>query len=222
MTALFRYYAALLVRSYRWGPAVLAYSAFLVVGLQSGQPVLDGFGYAAAPLVPVSAWLVRAALTAEPAAARHVLAAAVGTRRVHLAGLLAGGAASVVLALAGTALTALFSDARSGDHRTAVPMGGALCAGLLTALSCVLVGSALGALTNRPLLRSPAWAIPTTAAGALMLLVLGSSPANAAVSGLVTGSPHGVVHIPWLPLTGAAALAAAAAAIACTVAPRRD
>ncbi|MFJ5547632.1 ABC transporter [Streptomyces sp. NPDC093225] len=222
MTALVRYHCALLLRSHRWLPPVLVYAAFLVIGLQAGQPVLDGFGYAAAALVPVSAWLVRVCVTVEPPAARHVLTAAVGPRRAHLASLVSAAGASTVVGLAGAAVIALFSDARSGDHRTAVPLGTATLAGVLTALCCVLAGVAVGTLTNRPLLRSPAWGIPVGAASALLLLVTGASPANAAVAGMVTGSAHGVVHVPLFPLLAAALGAAGAVAVACAVSPWRE
>lgn len=41
MTALLRYRAALLVRSQRWLAPVLLYAAFVGIGVQAGQPVLD-------------------------------------------------------------------------------------------------------------------------------------------------------------------------------------
>ncbi|MYX58889.1 ABC transporter, partial [Streptomyces sp. SID8382] len=63
MTALLRYQAALLVRSHRWLPPLLLYGAFLGIGVQTGQPILDSLGYAAAALLPVAAWLVRVGVT---------------------------------------------------------------------------------------------------------------------------------------------------------------
>ncbi len=48
MTALLRYQADLLVRSQRWLAPVILYAAFLGISVQSGQPVLDSLGYAAA------------------------------------------------------------------------------------------------------------------------------------------------------------------------------
>lgn len=59
MTALLRYQTALLVRSQRWLAPVLLYAAFIAVGVQWGQPVLDSLGYTAAGLLPVTAWLVQ-------------------------------------------------------------------------------------------------------------------------------------------------------------------
>ncbi|WP_443051173.1 hypothetical protein [Streptomyces sp. JV185] len=54
----------------------------------------------------------------------------------------------------------------------------------------------------------------------LPALVTAGSPANAAVTGLVTGARTGTVHLPVLPFL-AAALAAAADALACRLAALR-
>ncbi|MGW7287849.1 ABC transporter, partial [Streptomyces sp. NPDC054847] len=97
MTALLRYHTALLLRSQRWLPPVLLYGAFLAVGVQGGGPVLDSLGYAAAALLPVTAWLVRICATQEPPAARSVTAAAVGAPRAHLASLLTAALCAAVL-----------------------------------------------------------------------------------------------------------------------------
>ena len=86
---------------------------------------------------------------------------------------------------------------------------------------CLLLGTAVGALCNRPVLRAPA-GHPDGLLAALLLSVLGASPANAAVSGLVTGSLHGTVSTPWLPLAVTALIAAAATAAACALSSRRS
>ena len=57
---------------------------------------------------------------------------------------------------------------------------------------------------------------------ALTSVVATGSPAQAAVSGLVTGSQSGTVPVPLLPLAAAAALAAPATAAACALASRRS
>ncbi|MYR19915.1 ABC transporter, partial [Streptomyces sp. SID6137] len=80
---------------------------------------------------------------------------------------------------------------------------------------------AVGALTHWPLLRSAGRAVPAMLLGALLATVLAGSPAQAAVSGLVTGSQSGRVPVPLLPLAGAALLAAAAFAAACALTARR-
>ncbi|MFF9281740.1 ABC transporter [Streptomyces griseosporeus] len=221
MTALLRYQAALLLRSQRWLPPVILYAAFLAVGVQAGQPVLDSLGYAAAGLLPVAAWLVRICVTCEPPAARAVVAAAAGPGRAHLACLLVAAGAAALLGTAAVLLVSLLGDPVSSDHRTRVPPLPAAGAGLLAVLVCVLLGTAVGALTAWPLLRSTGRAVPALLLAALLALVVTGSPAQAAVEGLVTGSQSGKVPLPLLPLAAAALLTAGATALACALTARR-
>ncbi|MFF4252622.1 ABC transporter [Streptomyces sp. NPDC001663] len=221
-TALLRYQAALLVRSQRWLPPIILYAAFLGIGVQSGQPVLDSLGYAAAALLPVAAWLVRICVTVEPPAARACVAAPVGPGQAHLARLLVALIASAALGVAATVVVALISSPTSTDHRTRIALLPATVAGLLAALACALLGTAVGALTNWPVLRSPGRAVPAMLLTALLSVVATGSPAQAAVSGLVTGSQSGKVPVPLLPLAAAAVLAAAATAAACALTSRRS
>ncbi|GGW64528.1 hypothetical protein GCM10010503_47170 [Streptomyces lucensis JCM 4490] len=221
MNALLRYQADLLLRSQRWLPPVILYAAFLAVGVQSGQPVLDSLGYTAAALLPVAAWLVRVCVTAEPPAARACVAAARGPVRAHLACLLTALIASVLLAVTATAVVTLISDPASNGHRIHVAPLRAAAAGLPATLACALLGTAVGALTNRPLLRSTGRAVPAMLLGALLSVVATGSPAQAAVDGLVTGSQTGRVPVPLLPLAGAALLTAGAFAAAARLTARR-
>ncbi|GGJ22174.1 ABC transporter [Streptomyces brasiliensis] len=222
MTALLRYHTALLLRSQRWLSPLILYAAFLAVGVQGGQPVLDSLGYSAAALLPVAAWLVRICVTGEPPAARAVVFAATGPARAHLAALLTALGAAAVLGAAATLVVTLISDPAATGHRAHVPPLQAGVAGLLAALACALLGTAVGALTNRPLLRSPGRAVPTMLLAALLSVVVSGSPAQAAVSGLVTGSRSGRVPVPLLPLAAAALLTAAAFALAAALAGRRS
>ncbi|MFJ3951849.1 ABC transporter [Streptomyces sp. Je 1-4] len=221
MIALLRYQTALLIGSHRWLPPVILYAAWLAISIRSGDPILDGFGYAASGLLPAAVWLTRTCVTNEPPAARNCAAAAAGPGRVHLACVLTAAGAALLLALVGTAVVVLLSDPRSTDQLIAVPVVPAALAGLLAALVCLLMGTAVGALSNWPVLRSTGWSIPAGLLAALLLLVLGASPANAAVSGLVTGSLHGTISTPWLPLAATALIAAAAVAAACALSSRR-
>ncbi|GAA2710826.1 MULTISPECIES: ABC transporter [Streptomyces] len=221
MTALIGYQAALLLRSHRWLPPLLLYAAFVAVGVRTGEPVLDAYGWAATALVPVGAWLVRVCVTGEPDAARDCAAAALGPRRAHLAAVLTGLGATVLLGAAGTAAVALIGDPHSADHRVAVPTWPAAAAGLLTALTCALLGAAAGALCNRPLLRSTGRAVPATMLAVFAVLFAGASPARAAVTGLVTGSHDGVVRMPVPALACAVLVAAVATGVACTASGRR-
>ncbi|NSC24468.1 ABC transporter, partial [Streptomyces albus subsp. chlorinus] len=65
--ALTLYHLALLARSQRWAAPLLLYAGLLAVGVRAGQPLLDSLGFAAAVLLPTTAWLVRICVTAEPA-----------------------------------------------------------------------------------------------------------------------------------------------------------
>ncbi|MFE3150995.1 ABC transporter [Streptomyces sp. NPDC059218] len=221
MTALLRYQTALLVRSQRWLAPVLLYAAFLAVGVQQGQPVLDSLGYAAAGLLPVTAWLVQLCAGQEPPAARTVTAAATGPARAHLAALLAGLGCAGLLGTAATLIVLLISKPAGADNSVRVPLLPAGIAGLLAVACCVLLGAAIGALCTRPLLHRRGWSVAATVLLALPALVIGGSPANAAVTGLVTGSRTGTVHLPVLPLVAATALAVAVAALVGKVASLR-
>ncbi|MFF8828053.1 ABC transporter [Streptomyces sp. NPDC015131] len=222
MTALVRYQAALLLRSQRWLPPILLYAAFLAVGIRSGEPVLGALGYTVAPLLPVTAWLVRTCLNQEPPAVRHVAVAAAGRTRVHLAAVLAGTLAAA--APGGGALLVVVAASRAvgADGRTGVPLGSAALAGLLAALVCLLLGAALGTLLTRPLLPAPGWSTAAITGAALLALVLPGSPANTALTALVTGDRTATVTLPVLAAATAAVLAAAAVALACRLTATRE
>ncbi|GHG46191.1 ABC transporter [Streptomyces griseocarneus] len=222
MTALLRYQATLLIRSHRWLAPLLFHGILLCIGVRPGEPVLDSFAYAAAVLLPTTAWLVRVCVTNEPPAARACAAAAVGPVRAHLAALLTALLASAALGTACAAVVAAVGAPRSTDHRVAVPLLPATLAGLVAALVCALLGVAVGALCNRPLLRSTAWAVPGTMLVACLALFVWGSPARAALSRLTAGSISGSVPVPLPPLAFAAVLAAGATAVACAVSRRRE
>ncbi|MGW2205982.1 ABC transporter [Streptomyces sp. NPDC001774] len=207
MTALLRYRADLLLRSQRWLAPVLLYAVFLGVGVQAGEPVLGALGYAAAALLPVTAWLVRICLGQEPPAARHVVAAAAGRERAHLAAVLAAVACAVLLGVVAVLGVTAMSDLRQTDPVRAGT------AGLLAVTACVLTGAAVGALTTRPLVRSRGWSLAALVLGSLLALVTPGSPARHAVTALVTASRTATVTLPWPALAVALALAAAATAV---------
>lgn len=221
MTALFSYQTALLVRSQRWLPPFILYAAFLGIGVQGGQPILDSLGFTAAGLLPVAAWLVRICVTNDPPAARSCVSAAAGPGWAHLAALLVALTAAALVGTVATVVVTLISDPVSADHQTRVPRLPAGAAGLLATLACALLGMAVGALTTWPLLRSTGRAVPAMLLAALLAVVVTGSPAQAAVSGLVTGSRSGMVPLPLLPLAAAALLTAAASAVACALTSRR-
>ncbi len=219
--ALTRYQIALLGRSQRWLAPLLLYVAVLGVGIRAGQPLLDSLGYAAATVLPLSAWLVRLCVTQEPPAARNVAACAVGPARAHCASLLAGLGCALALGCAGTGIVLLISEPISTDRTVAVPLLPAALAGLLVAVCCALTGAAVGALCARPVLHRHGWSLAATLLGALLVLVTDGSPAKAAVTGLVSGSLTGAVRIPFLPLAVAVVVAVAVAALTSRLAALR-
>ncbi|MEV6265437.1 ATP-binding cassette domain-containing protein [Streptomyces sp. NPDC051784] len=211
--SLARYQTALLARSQRWLAPVLLYAAALGIGVRAGQPVLDSLGYASAVLLPVAAWIVRICATQEPPAARAVSAAAVGPQSAHLAALVAGLACALGLGCAGAAFVLLISDPAGTGGTVAVPLLPAALAGLGAITCCALLGAAVGALCTRPLVHRRGWSLAAAALGSLSVLVAGVSPANAAVSALVSGSATGTVPSTSLPAAAALAVAVGAAAL---------
>lgn len=123
MTALLRYQAALLLRSQRWIAPLVVYAAFVAVGVRPGDPALDSLGYAAAGLVPQTAWLVRICVTAEPPAARAVAAAAAGPVRVHAAALLTALAGALSAGAAGPP-SPCSAETSTGTPRSGPPWPG--------------------------------------------------------------------------------------------------
>lgn len=208
--ALLRYQAALLARSHRWLPPLLFYGAVMAIGVSGGQPVLGSLGYGAALLLPVAAWMVRVCVANEPPAARACVASAVGTGRAQAGALLTALLGSSLLAVVGTGVVAAISNAYTDDMSTAVPVGPAVVAGLLAAAVSVLLGTAVGAITNPPLLRSRGWSLLITGVTAGAVLVVSGSPARAAVTGLVTASRTGTVPYPLTAALAAVPVAAAA------------
>ena len=215
MIALLRYQAANLIRSHRWIVPVIVYALLISVGGAGpgGVALADGLAWSAAILVPAMALLTRSLLTAEPAAARACVSAASGPARAQFATLAAAFIAGALLGLAGVG----YELATSNHHAGLLTP---LAAGLGKALVCALVGSAVGALFNPPLIRHPAAALLATIAAVVLAWVASISPANAALH----GSGAAIQSPPWptgLPLAVAAALAAIAWAASCWLAGRR-
>lgn len=228
MIALVRYETGLLLRSHRWiPPAVLFVLGVAGLGgaaLRHGAGLNPGLAWSALMLVPVTAWLTRSILTAEPEAARAVVAAAGGPRRAHLAALIAAGLAAAVLGLAGVTGEMVSLGLPRSAATNAIEAGRAFTdvgGGLVAALICLLVGSAIAALLNPPVIRRPAAGMLGTAGAVVLALAWNVSPANAAVRGV----GYGHLEKAWAPgaaLLAAVILAALAWAISAQVAARRD
>ena len=220
MIALLRYQSAILLRSHRWIFPLIAYVLLIAVGAAGSTSLAETLDWSGAMLVPVVAFLTRGMLTAEPDAARACVSAAAGPARAQLAILIVPLGAGAVLGIAATVFDVLTAEAASSTPVSGLPgkvtatasHPGIVLAGLLIALVCLLVGSAVGALCNPPLLRNPAAAMLSTLAVTIAALAAGVSPANAAISH-TTASPAGPLAANW---PGAGALVGAACLLAVT------
>jgi hypothetical protein len=232
--ALLRYQSAILLRSHRWIFPLIVYGLLVAVGDEGATPLAGGLDWSGAMLVPVVALLTRSMLTAEPDAARAVAAAAAGPARAQLAALITALAGGVVLAMIGACFEVLASAAvalHPGPGTLAKVTAAAdhpavFVAGLVTAVVCLLVGSAAGALCNPPLLRHPGVTLLTTLAAVVLALVADISPAAAALrySGSASeGATLAQSHWPGVaPLVAAACVLAVTWTASALVAARRD
>ena len=155
-----------------------------VAGVGQKEPLSTGLDWSAAMLVPVVALLTRSMLLAEPEAARACVAAAAGPVRARLAVLCAALAGRGILALAGAGYEMITMG--NVVHLAASHPGqlmSTLAAGLGKAMICVFVGSAVGALCNRPVIRHQTVALLSTIAAIVLGLLSSFSPANAALQG---------------------------------------
>ena len=109
--------------------------------------------------------------------------------RAQLATLLTAFGGGIVLAVVGACFTLLTSESVAtnpqrgllGKVTATFAHPQVLAAGLVTAVICLLVGAAVGALCNPPLLRHPAAAMLATLAAAIFALASDVSPAGAAL-----------------------------------------
>jgi hypothetical protein len=214
MIAMGRYQGALLGRSVRWLPPVLLFAGTVVAGSFGGMPLADGLGWSSAMLVPAVGWLTRVALTMEPGAARACASTAGGARRAQLATLVVALAGGVVLALLGAG----FELATTARPRHG--LGALAVEGVVAGMTCLLIGSAIGALCNPPLIRHRGYAMMSTAAVAIAAIAASGSPANAAIRATSAG-PGGGVHLPVVALAAAVVLAAISWTASVLTSPRR-
>ena len=232
MIALSRYQVSLLLRSHRWIPAAVIYILGVValggVGgsvAAHGEALPQGLSWSALMLVPCVAWLSRSVLTAEPPAARAVVAAASGPRRSQLAALLAAAGCAAVFGLAGVIWELVTCGVVRAVPTNSVLLGATaadLGRGLAVSLICLLVGSAIGAMCNPPVINRPAASMLSSTAAVVLALVWSVSPANAAVR-----SGYGATPSPWLaslgvPVIAALALLVLAWSVSALVAARRS
>jgi hypothetical protein len=217
LAAVLRYYVVLFARSQRWLPPVLFYAVALAIDSTGGDSVADAFAYNAAFLLPVSAWLTRAILTAEPPEAAAITATALGPARSRLAALSAATGYGLLCALLGALVAIAAGTGARGGTST-------LFAGLSTELICVLLGTAAGALTAPPLVPATGWGVLLAGLLALGLLVARFSPAAMGIRSLTVSSNvggGGTAHLPFAALPAALIVVAAVWAASAAAATRR-
>jgi hypothetical protein len=232
VTALLRYQSAILLRSHRWIFPLIAYGLLIAVGAAGSTSLAETLDWSGAMLVPVVAFLTRGMLTAEPDAARACVAAAAGPVRAQLATLIVPLGGGAVLGLAAVVFDVLTAEAAArapgaglaGKVTAAADHPGIVAGGLLIALVCLLVGSAVGALCNPPLLRHRAAAMLSTLAAIIIALVADVSPASAAISH-TTAQAASPLAANWPgtgSLLGAAGVLAVTWGVSVLAATRRD
>ncbi|MEU6797923.1 hypothetical protein ABZ907_40030 [Nonomuraea wenchangensis] len=173
MIALTVFRLAAYVRSHRVYQSLLLVLALLAILHSSRAPRGEEAGVladAAVLIVPVLAWSARSLLDTEPDRQRELSAVSVGGRGRELAaGLLAALVTCGALAAAGLAAALLLGT-------SARPSPGVLAAGVAMHGLAALTGTALGALTSRAVVRSPAVSIMGLVFGFLLMLLLSASP----------------------------------------------
>lgn len=173
MIALATFRLAAYVRSHRVYQALLLALAMMAILHASRAPRGEEAGVltdTAVLIIPILAWAARSLLDTEPDPQREMSAVTVGGRGRELAaGLAAAFATCAVLSGIGLAAALLLGV-------SATPKPGVLTAGLALHALAALTGTALGALTSRAVVPSPALSIMGLVFGFLLMLLLSASP----------------------------------------------
>jgi hypothetical protein len=173
LIALATFRLAAYIRSHRMFQALLLALAMLAILYGSRAPrggeasaLTDG----AVLIIPILAWATRSLLDTEPDQQRELSAIQVGGRGKEVAaGLMAAFATCVAFAALGMGAALLLGVSQA-------PSRGVLAAALVLNGLAALTGTALGALTSRAVIRSPALSIMGLLLGFLAMLLLSSSP----------------------------------------------
>ena len=156
----------------RGGRALAPLIAVLVVlGVIYGggsSPAAVAYGYSAAALFPVLAWLTKLLLDTEPDGQRRLARLAVGPRREAVAGLLAAAVCALAVCAAAMGAPWLFHGID-----TAQSLGPGMALGALAHLLAVPPALALGALASRAVTRSVRNGVAVLVVAAVLVVVLG-------------------------------------------------
>jgi hypothetical protein len=156
----------------RGGRALAPLIAVLVeLGIIYGggpSPAAVAYGYSAAALFPVLAWLTKVLLDAEPDVQRRLARVAIGPAREAFAGVLASILVSLVVCLLAMGAPWLFHGID-----TTKSLAGGMLLGVLAHLLAVPPAVALGALASRAVTGSVRTGVAVLAVAVVLVVVLG-------------------------------------------------
>ncbi|BCY05531.1 hypothetical protein [Actinoplanes sp. L3-i22] len=163
---------------FRGGRALAPLITVLVVlGVLYGggaSPAATAYGYSAAALFPVLAWLTKVLLDTEPDVQRRLARVAVGPVREGVAGLLAALLAGAAVCAVAMVAPWLFHGIRppvagSGE----APTGTGVLLGVLAHVLSLLAAVTLGALSGRAVTRRVLPGVTVLVTGSILAVVLG-------------------------------------------------
>ncbi|MFI5890540.1 hypothetical protein ACIA5D_10540 [Actinoplanes sp. NPDC051513] len=171
MSALVRMRIAGFVRGGRALPPLIAVLVELGIIYGGGaSPAAVAYGYSAAALFPVLAWLTKLLLDTEPDVQRRLARLSAGPAREATAGILAAVALSFVVCAAAMAAPWLFNGID-----TSKSLGSGIALGILAHLLAVPSAVAVGALSSRAVTGSVRLGVMVLVVSAVLVVVLGLS-----------------------------------------------
>jgi len=201
----------------RGGRALAPLIAVLVeLGIIYGggaSPAAVAYGYSAAALFPVLAWLTKLLLDTEPDVQRRLARLSAGPAREATAGLLAALVLSLAVCVAAMAAPWLFNGID-----TSKDLGAGIALGILAHLLAVPPAIAVGALASRAVTGSIRLGLTVLVVAAVLVVVLGLSGSFAPWLVPPVMATARVLNDPGVPPAGELALLTGWAAAWCAVA----
>ena len=201
----------------RGGRALAPLIAVLVeLGIIYGggaSPAAVAYGYSAAALFPVLAWLTKLLLDTEPDVQRRLARLSVGPAREATAGILAALVLSLAVCVAAMAAPWLFHGID-----TSVALGNGIALGVLAHLLAVPPAIAVGALASRAVTGSIRLGVTVLAVAAVLVVVLGLNGSFAPWLVPPVMATARALNDPAVPPAGELALLTGWAAVWCAVA----
>jgi hypothetical protein len=169
MTALTRMRLSGFVRGGRALPPAIAVLVVLGVIYGGGaSPAAIAYGYSAAALFPVLAWLTKLLLDAEPDVQRRLARVSIGPAREAASGILAAILASLLVCALAMGAPWLFHGI---DHTKSLVSG--IILGILAHLLAIPAAVSLGALASRAVTRTVRTGVAVLVTAAVLVVVLG-------------------------------------------------